>query len=238
MPNLFITAVTAVIFTGSSLMVKAQPSVNIEKMSASAAVKKSPKFIPGIVINGHPVRTGRNITGREFTEGYVHEPTLVIEPAPIENCTALQFKYALMLDMDVENVTNTVLFEEIDKWLDTRYRFGGTTEKGIDCSAYTGTLLTDVYGLNVSRTSRNQYAESEKIQKDKLQQGDLVFFNTRRRGRGVSHVGLYLGNGYFTHAGSSTGVTISNLDDTYWSSKYLGGGRINQSASTATAATE
>jgi lipoprotein Spr len=78
----------------------------------------------------------------------------------------------------------------------------------------------------VPRTSRDQYAESEKIEKEDLQQGDLVFFNTRRRGKGVSHVGLYLGNGYFTHAGSSTGVTISNLSEPYWNSKYIGAGRI------------
>jgi lipoprotein Spr len=56
-----------------------------------------------------------------------------------------------------------------------------------------------------------------------MQQGDLVFFKT---GRGVSHVGLYLGNGYFTHASTSIGVTISNLSETYWTKKFIGGGRI------------
>jgi murein DD-endopeptidase / murein LD-carboxypeptidase len=51
----------------------------------------------------------------------------------------------------------------------------------------------------------------------------LVFFNTRG---GVSHVGIYLGDGYFTHSSSSKGVTISNLDEAYYSKKYIGGGRV------------
>ena len=53
--------------------------------------------------------------------------------------------------MDVEQIINIALIEEIEKWWATRYRYGGTTEKGIDCSAYTGTLLSDVYGLNRSK---------------------------------------------------------------------------------------
>jgi lipoprotein Spr len=228
MQNLFFVAVTTVFFSGTSLSAKAQPSVNIERMSTSAPVKKSQKFIEGIEIkNGAPVPTNAiEVNPTEIKKAVPTLPAESIETSVIESSSSLQFKYALLLDMDVENITNKVLFEVIDKWMETRYRYGGSTENGIDCSAYTGTLLTDVYRLNVPRTSRDQYAESEKIEKEDLQQGDLVFFNTRRRGKGVSHVGLYLGNGYFTHAGSSTGVTISNLSEPYWNSKYIGAGRI------------
>jgi lipoprotein Spr len=73
------------------------------------------------------------------------------------------------------------------------------------------------------RTARDQYASCIKLDKEDMQQGDLVFFNTRG---GISHVGLYLGNGYFTHASTSIGVTISNLSETYWSRKFVSGGRL------------
>jgi lipoprotein Spr len=233
MQNLFFVSVAIGIFSGTSLKAKAQPSVNMEQVNASVPVKKSQKFIEGIEIKNSTVVPEKTVTINNIAElkpAAYKTAAVENEASVIESCSAIQFKYALLLDMDVESVTNKLLFEEIEKWLDTRYRYGGTTNKGIDCSAYTGTLLSNVYGLNISRTSSAQYAESEKIEKADLQQGDLVFFSTRRRGRGISHVGLYLGNGYFTHAGSSSGVTISNLSDPYWSSKFIGGGRVTASS--------
>ena len=224
MPNLFFVTVAIGIFSATSFSAKAQPSINLERMNASAQINKSTKFIEGIEINRQPVVSNELITG--ITKN-------VEEISAIENCSSLQFKYAMLLNMDVEEVSNKILLTEIEKWWATDYRYGGTTNKGIDCSAYTGTLLADVYGITASRTSRDQYAESEKIDKENLKQGDLVFFHTGRRRGGVNHVGLYLGNGYFTHAGSSTGVTISNLSDAYWSNKYIGGGRINASETVA-----
>lgn len=234
MQNLFFVAVATGIFSGTTLSAKAQPSVNMERLNASVPAKKSQKFIEGIEIKNGTTVPGNTVEVTTVTlKRTVKEiPAATMEISAIERCSSLQFKYALLLDMDVENITNKVLFEEMEKWMDTRYRYGGTTERGIDCSAYTGTLLANAYRLNVPRTSRDQYDESEKIEREELQQGDLVFFNTRRRGKGISHVGLYLGNGYFTHAGSSTGVTISNLSDVYWSSKYIGGGRITVSTTT------
>ncbi|HQW93617.1 MAG TPA: NlpC/P60 family protein [Ferruginibacter sp.] len=233
MKHLFFVSVATGIFSGTSLTVKAQPSVNIERVNASVPVKKSQKFIDGIEIRSGAIASENTVMANTAVLKNTTPKTAAVKSdvSSIESCSSLQFKYALLLDMDVENITNKVLFDEIEKWLDTRYRYGGTTSRGIDCSAYTGTLLTDVYGQNVPRTSRAQYEGSEKIEKEDLQEGDLVFFNTRRRGKGVSHVGLYLGNGYFTHAGSSTGVTISNLSETYWNSKYIGGGRILSVAS-------
>ncbi len=64
----------------------------------------------------------------------------------------------------------------------------------------------------------------KKLKKTDLLEGDLVFFNTRG---GVSHAGVYLGNGYFVHASVHAGVTINSLNDAYYSRKYIGGGRIS-----------
>lgn len=142
----------------------------------------------------------------------------------IEKLSHLQFKYAMMLNVDVESLKNISLLGFIENWFGTRYRFGGTTKKGIDCSALTGSLLLAVYGFALPRTAHEQYDATEHIDKDSLKEGDLVFFNTRG---GVSHVGLYLENNFFVHASSSQGVTISNLDDQYYSKRFICGGRIN-----------
>lgn len=142
----------------------------------------------------------------------------------IESLTSLQYKYAMMLNVNVESLKNTALLRFMDDWFGTRYRYGGTTKKGIDCSALTGSLLMAVYGLAMPRTAREQYKVSEHIKREELKEGDLVFFNTKGY---VSHVGLYLENGYFLHASTSKGVTISNLDEAYFAKTFICGGRLN-----------
>src|SRR5690242_11616846 len=142
----------------------------------------------------------------------------------IEKLSSLQYKHAMMMDVNVESLKNLTLLGFIDDWFGTRYRYGGETKKGIDCSALTGALLLAVYGFNMPRTAREQYEATEHIGKDELKEGDLVFFNTRG---GVSHVGVYLDNDYFVQA-SSHGVTISSLDDHYYKKRFICGGRVSQ----------
>jgi lipoprotein Spr len=218
MKNFFLVSVAIGIFSGTTLTAKAQPSVNIEQINASVANKKSPKFIEGIEFKTSPAATVTKPVEIKAKQGAAEK-----EEAAIEGFSSLQFKYAQLLNVEVESVTNLILFTEIEKWIGTRYRYGGATSKGIDCSAYTGTLVHNVFGIVVPRTAHAQYANCIKLDREEMQQGDLVFFNTRG---GISHVGMYLGNGYFTHASTSSGVMISNLNETYWSRKFVGGGRI------------
>src|SRR5205085_10927280 len=96
-------------------------------------------------------------------------------------------------------------------------------EDCIDCSAFTQTLLHNVYGVEVSRTAHEQYSSSTHINAGDLSEGDLVFFKS---GKTISHVGLYLGNNKFVHASTSFGVMISDLNESYWSKKYAGAGRV------------
>jgi len=142
----------------------------------------------------------------------------------IESLSSLQYKYAMMMNVNVESLKNVALLGFIDDWFGTRYRLGGTSKKGIDCSALTGSLLMAVYGFALPRTAREQYKATEHIKKEELKEGDLVFFNTTG---GVSHVGLYLDNDYFLHASSSNGVTISNLNSSYYAKRFICGGRVN-----------
>lgn len=224
MKNLFFVAVAMGIFSGTTLTAKAQSSVNRRQVGTAVPTKKSLKFIDGIEIKNGTIVSEKAVTVRQEelnTTAYIKP--FNTEGSGIENCTSIQFKYAQLLNMDVESITNYSLFSFIEKWWATPYRYGGATKKGIDCSAYSGTLLYDVYGFVAARTARDQYKACEKTDRENLQEGDLVFFNTRR---GVSHVGVYLRNGYFTHASTSSGVMISHLDETYFNKKYIGGGRI------------
>ena len=140
----------------------------------------------------------------------------------IETADRLQFKYALLLDTEVEAVWNISLLKLMDEWFGTRYRLGGTSKTGIDCSALMQVFFTALYGVSLPRTAREQYQASRRISRTELKEGDLVFFNTTG---GVSHVGMYLQNNKFVHA-SSSGVTISDLFEDYWMKRFIGVGRM------------
>jgi lipoprotein Spr len=222
MKHLLFVSVALGIFSGTSLSATAQKSVKSKRSNQRIAAKKSAKFIEDIEIRPQSTTASLQPISTKNTE---QDPvTEKNEASAIEACSSLQFKYAQLLNMDVEAAANTELYSFIEKWWATPYRYGGATKDGIDCSAYSGTLVHDVYGTVLSRTARSQYQECEKIRRGDLREGDLVFFKTRR---GVSHVGVYLANGYFTHASTSSGVMISNLDEDYYRKKYIGAGRIS-----------
>lgn len=103
----------------------------------------------------------------------------------------------------------------------TPYRWGGTTENGFDCSGMIQYLYKNALNVNIPRTSRQMAEASRKISPKKLKSGDLVFFNTS--GRGISHVGLYIGNGEFIHAPTSSGtIRTARLDQPYFRQRFTG----------------
>ena len=106
------------------------------------------------------------------------------------------------------------------------YRFGGSTpDQGLDCSGLIRYVFQQATGLLLPRSAREQASVGESISKDKLQPGDLVFFNTRRFQ--FSHVGLYIGDNRFIHAPSSGGaVQVVSLDNAYWQKAFNGARRI------------
>ena len=141
----------------------------------------------------------------------------------IESSNWLQFKYAISLNVLVEALPNMRLLAYLDEWCGTRYRYGGTTKKGIDCSAFSSSLVASVYALTIPRTVREQYQYCQLIEPAELQEGDLVFFNTKGP---FTHVGVYLVNNKFVHASVSGGVTISDLNDAYYLKRFAGAGRV------------
>lgn len=223
MKNLFFVSVALGIFSGTSISVKAQTSANNKRWTNAVAEKRTTNFIEGIEMV--PGSTGDGIPAAPVKKntGDLPAGSLGHDLSVIETCSAIQFKYALILNCEVESITNLPLYNFIEEWWGTRYHYGGSSRNGIDCSALAGTLLGRVYGITTPRTARAQYDACEKVDREDLKEGDLVFFNTRG---GVSHVGVYLGNGYFTHASVKNGVTINNLDENYYSKRFIRGGRV------------
>lgn len=142
----------------------------------------------------------------------------------VEAASSVQLKYAILMNTEVETLPSKDLLENVDEWYGVRYRTGGTTKGGVDCSGFTVAVYAALYGFALPRVSREQYRISRKISTTELQEGDLVFFNTN--GSGVSHVGIYLGNNKFIHASVSRGVMVNGLFEPYYLKRFIGAGRI------------
>lgn len=143
-----------------------------------------------------------------------------------EGYDPLQFKYAILTNAPVEELNNPRLLIFMDHWYGVPYHYGGHNEDGIDCSAFTCQLISDVYHVNqLPRISADQYKATRRIPKEDLREGDLVFFHTMGKGHKVTHVGVYLYNNRFVHA-SVAGVQISDLGEGYYLHHYVGAGRI------------
>jgi cell wall-associated NlpC family hydrolase len=108
------------------------------------------------------------------------------------------------------------------RFLGVPYVFGGTTASGFDCSGFVQHVFA-MMGVDLPRTADAQY-DAGHAAVGGPRAGDLVFFDTYG---GVSHVGIYLGNGQFVHASSSRGVMVSRLSDEYWAARYVGAKRFS-----------
>lgn len=118
------------------------------------------------------------------------------------------------------------LVSDAETYLGVPYLYGGLDSKGIDCSGLVYRVYKDVLGLGVPRTTKTLYDFAEKVNRESLQPGDLVFFDTTGP---LAHVGIFEGEGVFIHAaseGPKTGVIKSSLAEPYWTKAYAGGGRL------------
>lgn len=110
-------------------------------------------------------------------------------------------------------------------WLGVRYRFGGQDEKkGFDCAGLVRRVFSTV--VDLPRTAAAQFRMGCVVSREELQPGDLVFFRNTYK-PGISHVGIFIGNGQFVHAASSRrAVSVDRLDSPYFDRRFAGGRRV------------
>lgn len=143
---------------------------------------------------------------------------------PLKDITNLSSKLGLNIS---ENSSNISLYKAVSKWIGTKYRRGGSSFSGVDCSGFTGNIYKEVFDKKLQRRSADIAGSvDEVVKKEDLQTGDLVFFATSRK-KGINHVGVYLKDNKFAHASCSKGVIVSSLDEAYYKRTWRKGGRMS-----------
>lgn len=155
-----------------------------------------------------------------------------VKNKPLSNYEAIitpkEYK-ALMFNENEENKS----FSEIPKkkqaftdfyseWKDVKYKMGGNSKSGIDCSAFTQKIYKEKFGVELPRTTLTQVNMGEEVKKSDLKPGDLVFFKTSKTDK---HVGVYVGNNNFLHA-SIRGIQFTSMDKPFYKKNYWTSRRI------------
>lgn len=121
------------------------------------------------------------------------------------------------------------LYTEAARWLGVPYKYGGNTSEGVDCSGLVCNIYRKVYGQKLERTVAGMYKKNcRKISRNSLHPGDLVFFNTAKTKKSISHVGIFLKDNIFIHATTRSGVRLSTLDEIYYKKKWISGGKVKK----------
>jgi len=115
-------------------------------------------------------------------------------------------------------------FGDVKQFFGIRYRFGGQTAAGFDCSGFVRFMYDRVFSMKLPRTSLEMAGIGQKIERSELKPGDLVFFQTR--GNRISHVGIFVGNDTFVHSSVSKGITEDKLKQNYYDKRYAGAVRV------------
>ncbi len=191
-------------------------------------------FLPAVLSCVPDRALGHGITDTATNNRAAYATARELAPTPAEK--ALIAKYADLLKTGEDHVAKFIkLYSNIDYWLGTPYLWGGCKKSGIDCSCFVMTIFDDVFNIKIKRTSLAQFCDKDVAlftNRQAYQLGDLIFFKTNisreTRNNRVTHVGLYLVNGYFVQS-SSAGVNIANLNRGYWKSRIVAAGRLKAS---------
>ena len=208
-------AITLLSLSFLALLSACSSSQQFVQPSLTSNVSRAPDYINNLTLNG-PERSLK-ISSRSL------EPVKAPLNPTLGN--SIQAKYAAMLEVFPEAICNLSLYHFIDEWYGVRYRLGGDSKSGIDCSAFVQKMYEQVFGINLVRTALEQFNRTQLVtDKAECKEGDLVFFHIHSSR--ISHVGIYLMNNFFVHASSSHGIMISSLDDKYWTRNFACAGRV------------
>ena len=116
------------------------------------------------------------------------------------------------------------LLTSYSKWKGTKYRLGGDSKDGIDCSALTRRVYRETFNQELPRVSTQQIKKGRRVAAKDLKSGDIVYFKPENR---INHTAVYVGNSLFINASSSKGVVISSLKSPYWRKYFKYGVRAH-----------
>lgn len=138
-------------------------------------------------------------------------------------------KYESTPDLEPEDKVVHKVVKNAVKFEGTKYKYGGTDRKGMDCSGLVYVSFLEE-GLALPRTSRAMSLEGKRLYIKEVTKGDLLFFETNKNKKVINHVGLVVEvneNGiYFIHSSSSRGVIISSLSESYWENNFVMARRV------------
>ncbi len=188
----------------------------------------------GVTADNVPVYKQAN-SGSGVIGAYYTSSSPVITEVGDEWCQVLYFGdlgYVQRCYLNIYNETpveqsnsgGASVVEYAKRFIGTPYVSGGKTPSGFDCSGFTSYVYA-AFGIQLNASSSTQAQQGVPVSKDALQPGDLVFFNTS--GSGISHVGLYIGDGNMVHATvPGDTVKISSMNTSYYASRYVGARRV------------
>lgn len=145
-------------------------------------------------------------------------------PAPKKEITYKSSAHKLGVNNPHE--ADLLLYDELIAWIGVPYKYGGNDKTGVDCSGFAVAVYKKVYNIPLERQSERIYNQCQKRSKKEAKPGDLVFFKINSEK--VSHVGIIVQDNLFIHASSSKGVTLSNLNDAYYTKHYFSCGSVRK----------
>lgn len=156
-----------------------------------------------------------------------HKETLTQDKKLLNKESSIQKEYKkLIIEANIKQdptlSRNEAFMDFYNEWKNVKYKFGGNSKRGIDCSAFTQRAFKEKFDVKIPRTTWTQVKAGKAVKKSELILGDLVFFKTGKRDR---HVGIYMGDGTFMHA-SIKGIKFTKLNKpfykkTYWTSRRI-----------------
>lgn len=169
------------------------------------------------MINGHISASEHH--SKYLLMGRVMNKVILILPFILflQACAAKIYTPPKVSINDTETAVIKKLYRHYNEWRGVKYKQGGMTKKGIDCSAYVHLTYKHKFNKKIPRSTELLARSGKPVQLQVAEPGDVVFFKTGWKSR---HVGIYLGKKKFMHASSSRGVMISRLNNPYWSDAY------------------